>query len=277
MEIGCGQGFLLSSLKAEEKYATELSLQALRQAQKRSGAQLSLAVAERLPFEDEYFDLVAAVGIMEHFLDAGEALEQIRRVLKPKGYFVNLSHIELTFWDLLLHKISQYIFPRPRPVALVRWLLAKVRPETDQPQTDRPETLKQPIWRGYTIRGARSCLVRAGFNVLQTMHTRKYPELPLVDGAKGGDRLIFGRVLRHRRWAMRSGEGRSGRPATAFAVQKPHLHPSHGSILRIGIVFSIEDAMTRLLSAIIAATLCSQACGLAQAETKPGGEGKAGA
>ena len=58
LEIGCGQGFLLAELHAREKFATELSLTAVKAAKSRAHAEFCLALAERLPFETGYFDMV---------------------------------------------------------------------------------------------------------------------------------------------------------------------------------------------------------------------------
>lgn len=43
------------------------------------------ANAESLPFEDNTFDLVYSVGVLHHTVNTKEAIEEIRRVLKPKG------------------------------------------------------------------------------------------------------------------------------------------------------------------------------------------------
>jgi SAM-dependent methyltransferase len=40
-----------------------------------------------LPFEDNYFDRVLAIHVLEHLPDLPSALHQIRRVLKPHGFF----------------------------------------------------------------------------------------------------------------------------------------------------------------------------------------------
>src|SRR5205807_8742137 len=50
LEIGCGEGFLLAAVRAEERFATDLSLEALRAARARTAARFSVALGERLPF-----------------------------------------------------------------------------------------------------------------------------------------------------------------------------------------------------------------------------------
>lgn len=168
LEIGCGEGFLLSRVQAPVKFATDLSIQAIGAARTRAEAEFSIAIAERLPFPDEYFDSIAAVGVMEHFLDPQAALQEIRRVLKPGGHFINLIHVQASAWERLALKFWKYVFPRPHPLRLMQWIMGRFL------------LPKQPIQREYTIRSGNDSMVTAGFKVVDTIHKAKNPELPLV-------------------------------------------------------------------------------------------------
>lgn len=170
LEIGCGEGFLLAAVRPRQNYAVDLSVEALRKARSRARAHLSLALSERLPFPADYFDLVASVGVMEHFLDIAEALREIRRVVKPGGYYVSLTHVELTLAERLRAKFSEFVFPRPRPVRFARWLRDKLH-------TTLP---RQPIQNRYTTDGAMDLLTQAGFAVRNVLHRRRNAELPLI-------------------------------------------------------------------------------------------------
>jgi ubiquinone/menaquinone biosynthesis C-methylase UbiE len=176
LEIGCGQGSLLSLVQAEEKHATELSTEALKFARGRTRARFCVALAERLPFPDEYFDVVATVGVMTHFLDEADALSEIRRVLKPGGHYVNLIHVRVTLWERIAAKLSQYLFPRPRLVQLVRWIAARgsrAKPE--------PYSVVQPVQNSpHTRRSAKASIESAGLEVTELIHTGKQPGLPLA-------------------------------------------------------------------------------------------------
>ena len=133
LEIGCGEGILLARLQAREKLAVDISAKALQLARSRSGAECAAALAERLPFADSEFDAVFSVGVMEHFLDENAACAEIRRVLKPRGAYIALIHTARTRAQELQQKIREYLFPRPRPLALAKWLLTKVYRPIHQP------------------------------------------------------------------------------------------------------------------------------------------------
>jgi len=175
LEIGCGEGFLLASLRPRENFAVDLSLEAVRRARSRARAQFSLALSERLPFPAGHFDLVASVGVMEHFLDIGEALGEIRRILKPGGFYVSLTHVDVSLAERIAARTSEFVFPRPRPIRLARWL-------RDRAQRNRLREVypSQPIQNRYTTDGARAELERAGFTVRDVLHRRKTPDLPLA-------------------------------------------------------------------------------------------------
>ena len=125
LEIGCGEGMLLAAVNGEEKFAVDLSTEAMKIARARVDGQFSVALAEALPFAANQFDLILSVGVMEHFVDERKAFQEIRRILKPEGHFVSLIHVRLTFWDRVALKVPVFFFPRPRPIAFVRCSLRR--------------------------------------------------------------------------------------------------------------------------------------------------------
>jgi SAM-dependent methyltransferase len=172
LEIGCGEGFLLSAIESPDKHAIDLSPKALGAARERSPARLGLALAESLPFPAAYFDVVAAVGVMEHFLDDLAVAQEVRRVLKPGGHYFCLLHVELTAWD----RLRRFLLPRPRPLALVRSLAGKFKRRVAQ----RRSYPKQPIQNRYTIASARASIERGGLKIRDILHAGRDPGLPLV-------------------------------------------------------------------------------------------------
>ncbi len=169
LEVGCGEGHLLGAIRADEKYAIDISIQGLRKAKTHATAECSAAVAERLPFPSESMDLATSVGVMEHFLDDRAANREIHRVLKPGGRYVALIHVRMSFRERVAQKIFEYVFPRFRPLALFEYLIKKIL---------RP--IKQPIQRHYTVEDARACLEECGFRVDRVIRKETDPEVPLI-------------------------------------------------------------------------------------------------
>ena len=158
LEIGCGEGYLLSKVSASEKSAVDISAEALRKARSRTKAQFGVALAERLPFPDSTFDMVFSVGVMEHFLSDIEAASEIYRVLRSEGHCAMLLHVDLSSRQRLALKFREYVFPHFRPLALARWILGKVT-----------SPIVQPIQRRYTVESACACLEAGGLKVYKVI------------------------------------------------------------------------------------------------------------
>jgi ubiquinone/menaquinone biosynthesis C-methylase UbiE len=94
LEIGAGTGyFTLNLLRAgvvREATCTDISpgmLETLETNARRIGVPVvtQVADAERLPFEDEQFDLVFGHAVLHHIPDLGRAFGEFMRVLRPGG------------------------------------------------------------------------------------------------------------------------------------------------------------------------------------------------
>jgi ubiquinone/menaquinone biosynthesis C-methylase UbiE len=169
LELGCGEGFVLSALTATHKYGIDPSVHALIRASTRSNADCAVARAEELPFPSASFDLVVAVGVMEHFEDPDQASAEVRRVLSPAGHYIALIHTDMTLSDRLRLKTREFLYPRPRPLAMFKWLRKKFW-----------HPIVQPLRKSYTIASARECLERNGLAVKQIISLETRPDAPLA-------------------------------------------------------------------------------------------------
>jgi SAM-dependent methyltransferase len=178
LDVGCGEGFFLGGARRMAGFGVDLSRAALARARARSGATVAVAAAERLPFADGAFDVVTSVGAMEHFLDDVAATTEIRRVLGPGGRYVLALLVDVTLADRLALKGREFLWPRPRPVQLARWLLRKARPGAPgHPAPPAPP--RQPVQNPYGARQVQALFERCGFQVTRVISRARAPEAPL--------------------------------------------------------------------------------------------------
>ena len=99
LDLGCGSGaftpFVARAVGEEGKvYAVDIQPKMLKQLERKlakpenqgiRNIELKQASAYDLPCEDEAFDLVYMVTVLQEIPDRGRALREIRRVLKPGG------------------------------------------------------------------------------------------------------------------------------------------------------------------------------------------------
>ncbi len=114
LEIGCGVGVLANHLN--DRYGldvtgidldTEQIELAKENQEKKENLQFMVADATKLSFsEEESYDLAISTYVMHHISNWGEALKEIKRVVRSKGFYV--------FHDMTYPKFLVKIF---RPIA----------------------------------------------------------------------------------------------------------------------------------------------------------------
>jgi len=91
LDIGCGTGFATEGLlqHLDTVYGLDQSAHQLEKAYAKFGkggpVQFHRGDAERLPFKDDSFDVVWSSGSIEYWPNPVDALEEIRRIVKPGG------------------------------------------------------------------------------------------------------------------------------------------------------------------------------------------------
>ncbi len=117
LDIGSGAGDHLSILPtAPKRLAADLNFNMLK---RNANAHRFVARAERLPFRGQSFLFVSAIGLLE-YLDDGEIFfNEVRRVLRPEGYFLfTSSPAKWANWARLVwgEKLHFYSEPRLRDI-----------------------------------------------------------------------------------------------------------------------------------------------------------------
>src|SRR5687767_10520620 len=97
LELGAGTGFFSLNLKLagvlDEVHVTDLS-PGMVEAAKANAERLGFTVegrvadAERIPYDDDTFDVVVGHAVLHHIPDVETAFREMLRVLKPGGRFV---------------------------------------------------------------------------------------------------------------------------------------------------------------------------------------------
>jgi 2-polyprenyl-3-methyl-5-hydroxy-6-metoxy-1,4-benzoquinol methylase len=91
LELGCGTGSLCQSLyqKGIDIAGCDVSQVAIEHGRgKYPHLNLSVVNAEQLPWENETFDAVLSFDVLEHLFNPDQHLAQVRRILKPGGYYL---------------------------------------------------------------------------------------------------------------------------------------------------------------------------------------------
>jgi ubiquinone/menaquinone biosynthesis C-methylase UbiE len=151
LEIGCGAGVLTAQL-ARLGYSVEavdaapamveLTLQNAIDSGLADRVQASLADVHELPFQEERFDLVIAIGVIPWLHDEDLALLEMQRVLKPGGHLIVTADND---WRLnrILDPLSS---PVSRPArSILKFILRRAglrtEPREFQPKRHTPSEI----------------------------------------------------------------------------------------------------------------------------------------
>lgn len=89
LDVGCSMGYVLEAGRrlGLESAGLDISQHAVTRC-RALGFRAEVGTLERLPFTDATFDLVVMKHVLEHTPDPARALEEVQRVLRPRGVVV---------------------------------------------------------------------------------------------------------------------------------------------------------------------------------------------
>src|SRR5678815_84615 len=101
LDVGCGTGANLKML-AEHGRAegVDISQQAVDFCHERGLGSVKLGAAEDLPYENDSFDLVTSLDVVEHLDDDVAGLREMRRVLRPDGRLLLFVPAFMFLWGV---------------------------------------------------------------------------------------------------------------------------------------------------------------------------------
>jgi ubiquinone/menaquinone biosynthesis C-methylase UbiE len=153
MELGCGTGFFLLNLMQggviKKGSVTDLSPGMVRVAL-RNATQLGLDVdgrvadAERIPYEDNSFDLVVGHAVLHHIPDLPAAFTEILRVLKPGGRFVFAGE-PTKIGDWYARRLGRAVWWLTTSVTRLEPLRAWRRPQAELDESSRAAALEAVV------------------------------------------------------------------------------------------------------------------------------------
>jgi dolichyl-phosphate beta-glucosyltransferase len=109
LDVGCGGGaVLLEAGKFVQAFGVDLSPQALHHGQGEGLSRLARADASALPFEDGSFAIAAALDVLEHHPHPERLLEEVRRVLTPRGTLIVTVPAFQWMWSYADHVLGHY-------------------------------------------------------------------------------------------------------------------------------------------------------------------------
>lgn len=118
LEVGCGQGvgaqLIIQNFLPSEYHGIDLDEKMIQRAQKKGikGTLFQAASVTDLPFDDGYFDAVIDFGVIHHVPNWQDALQEIKRVLKPGGEFL-FEDLSSDTWKYGLGKPLKKVLEHP--------------------------------------------------------------------------------------------------------------------------------------------------------------------
>lgn len=113
LDIGCGEGFIKGFLRGKVKkvFGLDKSIKSLSIARGKGIITKCVDLNKQIiPYEDNYFDIVICLDVIEHIIDPLKFLKDIHRVLKTDGKFI-ISAPNIRFSNHLFQIILKGHFP----------------------------------------------------------------------------------------------------------------------------------------------------------------------
>lgn len=90
LDVGCAAGFVLDLARKDgwEVYGVDLSAEAIEYGKNELGLNVQQKILSEAGFEDEFFDVVTILDVIEHLPDPRNEIKEMAKVLKKDGLLV---------------------------------------------------------------------------------------------------------------------------------------------------------------------------------------------
>ncbi|MHA1439378.1 MAG: class I SAM-dependent methyltransferase [Promethearchaeota archaeon] len=90
LDIGCGYTSVLNILPKSERFGIDIVINKLKKYNFPLNKEIKWinGIAEKLPFEDNYFDIIFCSNGIDHYENPKKVISEVKRVLKYKGIFI---------------------------------------------------------------------------------------------------------------------------------------------------------------------------------------------
>jgi 2-polyprenyl-3-methyl-5-hydroxy-6-metoxy-1,4-benzoquinol methylase len=87
LDVGCGRGLFLfySQSRCLKTVGLEIDRRKIKEAKKTTNRFIVLGDAHNIPFKEGIFDNIVALDILEHVRIPAKVIEEVSRVIKPRG------------------------------------------------------------------------------------------------------------------------------------------------------------------------------------------------
>jgi len=83
LDVGCGSGLTTEPWRCK-RYGIDTSKNLLKRARQKRDIRCKLASAEKIPYKDNFFDIVISITAIQNFDNAEKCLKEIKRVGKDR-------------------------------------------------------------------------------------------------------------------------------------------------------------------------------------------------
>jgi len=106
LEIGPGASPFIEELRGGEKYELDPLMDLFeRNSKQKKGINYIKGVGEKIPFDENFFDLIIITNVIDHVRDPKKTLNEIKKVLKKRG----IVYISLNYFPSFLKTYNNFL------------------------------------------------------------------------------------------------------------------------------------------------------------------------